>query len=108
MRFAPGNDAAAGYRQARNATEIPTDDQDSSGGSEVGGDDYYDDDDKSCTTFDNQPGICRTAKQCYPYFRLHDSIDNLESWVLGTKGRCNYQEPSGRQVTNNFLAAAAL
>jgi len=62
--------------------------------------DLFDPDDpheRSCWTFDNKHGTCTPVRECYPYTKVHQ-LDNLETWVIGTKGTCNYIEPSGRQV----------
>lgn len=56
--------------------------------------------DRSCKTFDYFPGVCMPVAECYPYTKMHQSISNLETWVVGTRGTCNYVEPSGRQVRN--------
>ena len=65
--------------------------------------DLFDPDDpheRSCWTFDNKHGTCTAVRECYPYTKVHQ-LDNLETWVIGTKGTCNYIEPSGRQVQSD-------
>lgn len=52
---------------------------------------------RSCLTFDNLPGVCTPVQECYPYTKAHQ-LENLDTWVIGTKGTCNYHEPTGRQV----------
>jgi len=53
---------------------------------------------RSCYTFDNKRGYCRTVQECYKLTKLHQQISNLETWILGTRGTCNYVEPTGRQI----------
>jgi len=53
---------------------------------------------RSCYTFDNKRGYCRSVQDCYKLTKLHQRITNLETWILGTRGTCNYVEPTGRQV----------
>lgn len=55
--------------------------------------------DRSCVTFDRRAGVCRPLHECYPYTRAHQTLGNLETWVIGTLGTCNYVEPQGRQVS---------
>jgi hypothetical protein len=62
-----------------------------------------DSDDRSCLTFDRHVGVCLPISECYPYTKMHKTIDNLESWVIGTRGTCNYVEPSGKQVKKSSL-----
>ena len=57
---------------------------------------------RSCYTFDNKRGYCRTVQECYKLTKLHQQISNLETWILGTRGTCNYVEPTGRQVRQCF------
>lgn len=54
--------------------------------------------DPSCLTFDRQLGTCRSIRDCYRYTRLHQSIKEDETWVIGTRGSCSFTEPSGKQV----------
>ena len=56
---------------------------------------------RSCRTFDDKAGRCRTVQQCYTLTKMHQQIDNLQTWILGTKGTCNYVEPTGRQVLHD-------
>lgn len=51
-----------------------------------------------CLTYDGHSGVCLPVSECYPYTEAHRSIDNLDTWVIGTRGTCNYVEPSGKQV----------
>nr|CAH0107104.1 unnamed protein product [Daphnia galeata] len=57
-----------------------------------------DSDVRTCLTFDRHAGVCLPISECYPYTKMHKSIDNRESWVIGTRGTCNYVEPSGKQI----------
>ena len=57
---------------------------------------------RSCYTFDNKRGYCRSVHECYKLTKLHKEISNLETWILGTRGTCNYVEPTGRQVRPLF------
>ena len=57
---------------------------------------------RSCYTFDNKRGYCRSVQDCYKLTKLHQRITNLETWILGTRGTCNYVEPTGRQVRPLF------
>ena len=60
-----------------------------------------DSDVRTCLTFDRHAGVCLPISECYPYTKMHKSIDNRESWVIGTRGTCNYVEPSGKQVKSS-------
>uniref|UniRef100_A0A0P5QYI9 Clip-domain serine protease n=1 Tax=Daphnia magna TaxID=35525 RepID=A0A0P5QYI9_9CRUS len=51
-----------------------------------------------CLTYDGHSGVCLPVSECYPYTEAHRSIDNLDTWVIGTRGTCNYVEPSGKQI----------
>ncbi len=51
----------------------------------------------NCWTPDGQTGFCGSLRSCYPNYKL-PQLNNLEMWVLGTKGTCHYVEPDGRQV----------
>ena len=53
--------------------------------------------DRACWTANGRVGICGTVRQCYPNVRL-PQLSNLETWVLGSRGTCNYVENDGRQV----------
>lgn len=55
--------------------------------------------DRSCLTFDRRAGVCKPVHECYPYTKAHQTLGNLETWVIGTLGTCNYVEPQGRQVS---------
>ena len=57
---------------------------------------------RSCLTFDNLPGVCTPVQECYPYTKAHQ-LENLDTWVIGTKGTCNYHEPTGRQVRPSHM-----
>ena len=58
---------------------------------------------RSCLTYELKSGICMPATECYPYTKMHQTISNLETWVMGTRGMCNYAEPSGKQVKFNRI-----
>lgn len=55
--------------------------------------------DRSCLTFNKKAGVCKPVHECYPYTKAHQTLGNLETWVIGTLGTCNYVEPQGRQVS---------
>ena len=57
-------------------------------------------DNRSCLTYDRQQGTCLPVKDCYPYTKLHKELSNLETWVIGHRGSCNYVESDGQQVTS--------
>jgi hypothetical protein len=53
----------------------------------------------SCMTFDGQPGTCLSARECYPYTKVHQSLSSNETWVIGSLGTCHLStEANGRQV----------
>ncbi|XP_046452577.1 chymotrypsin-1-like [Daphnia pulex] len=54
--------------------------------------------DRSCLTFDRQAGVCLPISECYPYTKVHKTINNHESWVIGSRGTCNYVEPGSKQI----------
>ena len=53
--------------------------------------------DRTCWTNDGKMGICGPVRACYPHAKLPD-LSNLETWVLGVSGTCNYVEQDGRNV----------
>ncbi len=59
--------------------------------------------DRSCLTYELKVGTCMPVSECYPYTKMHQTIGNLETWVMGTRGTCNYAEPSGKQVRFNHI-----
>lgn len=58
--------------------------------------------DRSCWTLDGKLGTCGSVRSCYPNFKLPE-LSNLETWVLGIRGTCNYVESDGRQVITQRL-----
>jgi len=52
---------------------------------------------RACWTRESRTGTCMSIRECYPFVRFPD-LTNLETWAIGTKGSCHYEEPSGRQV----------
>nr|CAH0104340.1 unnamed protein product [Daphnia galeata] len=53
----------------------------------------------SCMTFDGQPGTCLSARECYPYTKVHQSLSSSESWVIGSLGTCHlFNKANGQQV----------
>ncbi|XP_032786548.2 chymotrypsin-2 [Daphnia magna] len=52
----------------------------------------------SCMTFDGQPGTCMSARECYPYTKVHQSLGPRDTWVIGSLGTCHLSTDSiGRQ-----------
>jgi hypothetical protein len=58
--------------------------------------------DRTCWTPEGKRGICGTLRACYPHVKLPD-LSNLETWVIGVSGTCNYVEQDGRNVSNSSL-----
>lgn len=56
------------------------------------------DQNRSCLTYDLKPGTCRLVKDCYPYTRLHQYLESGDTWIIGSRGICDYFEQNGRKV----------
>lgn len=54
-------------------------------------------------TFDGQPGTCMSARECYPYTKVHQSLGPRDTWVIGSLGTCHLSTDSiGRQVYDSL------
>jgi len=91
--------STSGERRGRSAAvadaPVALDESDNSGGSVPAGTFMLTD--RACWTANGRVGICGPVRECYPNVKL-SQLGNLETWMLGSRGTCNYVEPEGRQV----------
>ena len=52
---------------------------------------------RTCRTVDGKVGTCGSIQDCYPNIRLPDS-NNVEKWIIDSRGSCNYAKSNGKQV----------